>query len=49
MLDAFSVSNLASVRGYLSVQEFPEDPTICPVATLRDYLNKASSSHFILR
>ena len=37
-----SVNNPNAVRGYLTVPDFLEDPAICPVTTLKHYLNKAS-------
>ena len=33
-------SNLETVRGFLQLPPFPEDPALCPAATLKAYLSK---------
>ena len=44
---SFSVSNPDRVRGFLTIPEFPEDPCICPVATIRDYLSKVGNVYLL--
>ena len=36
------------VRGYLSMQKFPEDASLCPVAALVAYVDQVQIGFFIL-
>ena len=36
------MSNLLSVRGYVQIPRFEDDPSLCPVGTINDYLNNVS-------
>ena len=43
---SFSVANLSSVRGFVQIPRFKDDPSLCPVRTLQEYLNKVSFPWF---
>ena len=42
LISLFSVSNLSSVRGFVQIPCFEDDPSLCPVRTIKEYLNKVS-------